>query len=62
LLNRAPYKTNPEETKEIQHQVQELFDKGYVRESLSVTPPNNFNKFGGVTTLQDNNKTQAIEI
>jgi hypothetical protein len=27
-----------------------------------VTPPNNFNKFGGVTTLQDNNKTQAIEI
>jgi hypothetical protein len=26
-----------------------------------VTPPNNFNKFGGVTTLQDNNKTNAIE-
>jgi hypothetical protein len=35
LLNRAPYRTNPEETKEIQHQVQELLDKGYVRESLS---------------------------
>jgi hypothetical protein len=27
--------TNPEETKETQCQVQELLDKGYVRESLS---------------------------
>jgi hypothetical protein len=27
--------TNPEETKEIQRQVQELLDNGYVRESLS---------------------------
>jgi hypothetical protein len=35
LPNRPPYRTNPEETKEIQHQVQELLDKGYVRESLS---------------------------
>jgi hypothetical protein len=35
LLNRPPYRTNPEETKEIQCQVQELLDKGYVRESLS---------------------------
>jgi DNA-directed RNA polymerase specialized sigma54-like protein len=35
LPNRAPYKTNPEEIKEIQRQVQELLDKGYVRESLS---------------------------
>jgi hypothetical protein len=35
LPNCAPYSTNPEETKEIQHQVQELIDKGYVRESLS---------------------------
>jgi hypothetical protein len=35
LPNSAPYRTNPEETKEIQHQVQELLDKGYVRESLS---------------------------
>jgi hypothetical protein len=35
LLNRAPYRTNPEETKEIQHQVQDLLDKGYVCESLS---------------------------
>jgi hypothetical protein len=30
LPNRAPYRTNPEETKEIQRQVQELLDKGYV--------------------------------
>jgi hypothetical protein len=35
LPNRAPYRTKPEETKEIQRQVQELLDKGYVRESLS---------------------------
>src|SRR6266540_957305 len=35
LPNRAAYRTNPEETREIQRQVQELLDKGYVRESLS---------------------------
>ena len=35
LPNRAPYRTNPEETKEIMRQVQELLDKGYIRESLS---------------------------
>jgi hypothetical protein len=35
LPNRAPYRTNPEETKEIQYHVQDLLDKGYVRESLS---------------------------
>jgi hypothetical protein len=35
LPNRAAYRTNLEETKEIQQQVQELLDHGYVRESLS---------------------------
>jgi hypothetical protein len=35
LLNRAPNRTNSEETKEIQRQVQDLVDKGYVSESLS---------------------------
>jgi hypothetical protein len=35
LPNRAPYKTNPEEIKEIQCKVQELLEKGYVHESLS---------------------------
>jgi hypothetical protein len=35
LPNRVPYKTNSEETKEIQRQVQKLLHKGYVRESLS---------------------------
>jgi hypothetical protein len=35
LPNRAPYCTNPDETKEIQRQVQALLDKGYIRESLS---------------------------
>jgi hypothetical protein len=31
LPNRAAYRTNPEETKEIQQQVQEWFDNGCVR-------------------------------
>jgi hypothetical protein len=35
LPNRAAYRANPEETKEIQRQVQDLLDRGYVRESLS---------------------------
>jgi hypothetical protein len=35
LLNRATYRTNPEETEEIQQQVEELIKKGYVQESLS---------------------------
>ncbi|WVZ80755.1 hypothetical protein U9M48_028208 [Paspalum notatum var. saurae] len=35
LPNCAPYRTNPDETKEIQRQVQALLDKGYIRESLS---------------------------
>jgi len=35
LPNRAAYRTNPEETKKIQRQVQELLDRGYVCESLS---------------------------
>jgi hypothetical protein len=35
LPNRPPYRTNPEETKEIQRQVQALLDKGHVRECLS---------------------------
>lgn len=36
LPNRAPYRTNPEETKEIQRQIQVLQDKGCIRESLSL--------------------------
>ena len=35
LLNRAAYLTNPEETKEIEKQIQELLSKGMIRESLS---------------------------
>jgi len=35
LANRAAYRTNPEETKKIQQQVEELMRKGYVQESLS---------------------------
>jgi hypothetical protein len=36
LSNRVAYRTNPEETREIQRQIQELLDHGYVRESLSL--------------------------
>ena len=35
LPNRAAYRTNPEETKEIERQIQELLSKGLIRESLS---------------------------
>ncbi|XP_052477141.1 uncharacterized protein LOC128032567 [Gossypium raimondii] len=35
IPNRPAYRTNPEETKELQRQVVELMDKGYIRESLS---------------------------
>jgi hypothetical protein len=35
LPNRAAYRTNPDETKEIQRQVQDFLDRGYIRESLS---------------------------
>ncbi|RDY10527.1 hypothetical protein CR513_04936, partial [Mucuna pruriens] len=35
IPNRPAYRTNPEETKEIQKQVNELLQKGFVRESLS---------------------------
>jgi hypothetical protein len=35
LPNRAAYRTNPEKTKEIQRQVHDLLDRGYVCESLS---------------------------
>ncbi|MCS5023605.1 hypothetical protein L2V44_13980, partial [Staphylococcus aureus] len=35
LPNRPAYRSNPEETKELQRQVSELMEKGYVRESMS---------------------------
>ena len=35
LPNRAAYRASPEETKELQRHVQELLDRGHVRESLS---------------------------
>ncbi|XP_027120499.2 uncharacterized protein [Coffea arabica] len=35
LPNKAPYRTNPEKTKEQQRQVEELLGKGWIRESLS---------------------------
>ena len=35
LPNMAAYRTNPTESKDIQRQVEELMDKGYVRESMS---------------------------
>ena len=36
LPNKPAYKASPEETKELQRQIQELMDKGYVRESMSL--------------------------
>ncbi|KAI3453584.1 hypothetical protein Pfo_010247 [Paulownia fortunei] len=35
IPNRPAYRSNPEETKELQWQVHELMEKGYVRESMS---------------------------
>ena len=35
LPNRPAYRMNPKESDEIQRQVQELLDKGYIRVSLS---------------------------
>src|SRR5262249_40265158 len=35
IPNRPAYRANPEETKEIQRQVDKLVEKGFVRESLS---------------------------
>ncbi|XP_028764585.1 uncharacterized protein LOC114722675, partial [Neltuma alba] len=35
IPNRPAYRSNPEETKELQRQVEELMARGYVRESLS---------------------------
>uniref|UniRef100_A0A2N9IS90 Reverse transcriptase n=1 Tax=Fagus sylvatica TaxID=28930 RepID=A0A2N9IS90_FAGSY len=35
IPNRPAYRSNPEETKELQRQVEDLMNKGYVRESMS---------------------------
>ena len=35
LPNRSPYRTNPEEAKEIQKQVNDLLEKGWVQHSMS---------------------------
>jgi hypothetical protein len=35
IPNRPAYRSNPEETKELQSQVEELMAKGHVRESMS---------------------------
>ncbi|XP_062114189.1 uncharacterized protein LOC133825231 [Humulus lupulus] len=35
IPNRPAYRSNPEETKELQRQVEELMEKGHVRESMS---------------------------
>ena len=36
IRNRLPYRSNPEETNEIQRQVMELMSKRYVRESMTM--------------------------
>ena len=35
IPNRPAYRCNPEETKELQRQVEDLMSKGYIRESMS---------------------------
>jgi hypothetical protein len=35
IPNRPAYRSNPEETKDLQRQVGEFLEKGYVRESMS---------------------------
>lgn len=35
IPNKPPYRCNPEETKEMQKQIDELMERGYVRESMS---------------------------
>jgi hypothetical protein len=35
IPNRSTYRSNPEKTKELQRQVDELMEKGYIRESIS---------------------------
>jgi hypothetical protein len=35
ILNRPAYRSNPEETKELQRQVEDLMSKGYMRESMN---------------------------
>ena len=35
IPNRPAYRSNPEETKDLQSQVYELMVKGYIRESMS---------------------------
>ncbi|XP_074298777.1 uncharacterized protein LOC141629712 [Silene latifolia] len=35
LPNKAAYRSNPEETKELQRQIEELMERGYIRESMS---------------------------
>jgi len=35
IPNRSAYRSNLEETRELQRQVEELMSKGYIRESMS---------------------------
>jgi hypothetical protein len=35
MPNRPAYRSNPEKSKELQRQVEELMSKGYIRESMS---------------------------
>jgi hypothetical protein len=35
MPNRPTYRSNPEKSKELQRQVEELMSKGYIRESMS---------------------------
>ncbi|XP_071905971.1 uncharacterized protein [Coffea arabica] len=65
LPNKAPYRTNPEETKEQQRQVEEMLSKGWIQESLNpcavpvlLVP----NKYGGWRMCTDCRAINAITV
>ncbi|XP_058006770.1 uncharacterized protein LOC131182138 [Hevea brasiliensis] len=63
IPNRPAYRTNPKETKELQRQVEELMEKGYVRESMSpcAVPVLLVPKKDGSYRISDKNLVSKLE-
>jgi hypothetical protein len=65
LLNKAAYRLTPQENEEVKRQVQELLDKGLVRESLSlcsVPTVLSLKKYGGWRMFIDSRAINKITI
>jgi len=63
--NKETYRLTPEENEEVKNLVQELLDKGLVRESLSpcvVPTVLNINKYGGWRMCTDSRSINKITI